>query len=158
MNRRPFAHLPALLLIFIPSLVAASDFDWMVREFARESGAQRVHVPFLGLARFIVAVGQPAGTTDMKLAIFERGDLESLRFSSLTDRSVGSFWKPMIRVRSSKGESTNIYQRLEAKHLNLLITALNGDEATFVQVRIKPESLIRFVDDHGRHHGHVSDE
>lgn len=61
----------------------------------------------------------------------------------------------MIRVRSRNGESTNIYVRPDGKHLNLLVTALDGDDATFVQVRIQPESLIRFVDDHGlnRRHG-----
>ena len=139
----------ALLALAIwPSLLPANDFDWLVREFSRESGAKRVHVPFFGLARFVVAVGHPAGTTDLKLAIFERGDLETLRFSSLTDRAVGRSWKPMVRVRSSRGESTNIYARPDGKHLNLLITSLDGDEATFVEVRIQPQSLIRFVDEH----------
>ncbi len=144
-----------LTLALLPLPVPADDFAWLVRAFSRESGAKQVHVPFFGLARFVVAVGQPAGTSDIKLAIFERGDLESLRFSSLTDSTVGSSWKPMIRVRSRNGESTNIYVRPDGKHLNLLVTALDGDDATFVQVRIQPESLIRFVDDHGlnRRHG-----
>ncbi len=139
----------ALLSCFAPVL-PASDFDWLVREFARESGAKQVHVPFLGFARFIVNVGHPAGTTDMRLAIFERGDLESLRFSELTDSEVGHSWNPMIRVRSNKGESTNIYGQSDSKHLRLLITTLDGDEATFVQVNLKPKELIRFIDEHSR--------
>ncbi len=142
-------RLSALLILFLlPWPVPASEFDWMVREFSRESGAKQVHVPFFGLARFAVAVGHPAGTSDVKLAIFERGDFEGLRFSSLTDAAVGSSWKPMIRVRSSNGESTNIYLRTEGKHLNILITSLEGDDATFVQLRVQPESLIKFVDEH----------
>jgi hypothetical protein len=138
-----------LTLTIVPGPIVASDFDWLVREFARESGAKQVHIPFFGLARFVVAVGHPAGTSNLRLAIFERGGLESPRFSSLTDMTVGSSWKPMIRVRSARGESTNIYERPEGKHLNLLVTALDGNDATFVEVRIQPESLIRFVDDHG---------
>ena len=106
-------------------------------------------MPFFGLARFVVAVGHPAGARDIKLAIFERGDLESLRFSTLTDSTVGSSWKPMIRVRERNGESTNIYIREEGKNLNVLITSLDGGEATFVQVRLEPRALIRFVDEHG---------
>src|SRR5579875_2220333 len=138
-------------LVLWPAILPASDFDWLVREFSRESGAQQVHVPFLGFARFVVQIGHPAGTTDMRLAIFERGDLDSMRFRAITDTTVGGSWKPMIRIRSSKGEATNIYERTEGKHLNLLITALDNDDATFVQVRVKPEALLRFVDDHGHH-------
>ena len=152
----------ALLLFLIGTLLPlplpAGEFDWLVREFSRESGARQVHVPFFGLARFIVAVGHPVGTSDIKLAIFERGDLDTLRFSSLTDATVGISWKPMIRVRSSRGEFTNIYFRPDGKHLNLLLTTLDGDDATFVQVRIQPEALIRFVDDHGLHHGRRFDK
>ena len=143
------ALLAVLTLSCLPLTVAASDFDWLVREFSRESGAREVHVPFFGLARFVVAVGHPAGARDIKLAIFERGDLESLRFSMLTDSTVGSSWKPMIRVRERNGESTNIYIREEGKNLNVLITSLDGDDVTFVQVRLEPRALIRFVDEHG---------
>ena len=136
----------------LPVSSVASDFDWLVREFSRESGARQVHIPFLGLARFVVAVGHPGGASDFHLAVFERGDIGSLRFSSLTDSSVGSFWKPAIRVRSANGESTNIYTREIGKNLNFLIATLDGDEATFVQVRISPDQLVHFVDDHSHHH------
>ncbi len=50
-----------LLLTCFATALPASDFDWLVREFARDSGARQVHVPFLGFARFIVNVGHPAG-------------------------------------------------------------------------------------------------
>ncbi len=141
--------LAVLTLSCLPVTVVASDFDWLVREFSRESGARQVHVPFFGLARFVVALGHPAGARDMRLAIFERGDLESMRFSALTDSTVGHSWKPMIRVRERNGESTNIYVREEGKNLSVLITSLDGDDATFVQVRLEPRALIRFVDEHG---------
>ncbi len=148
--------LSVLMLSCLPLTVAASDFDWLVREFSRETGARQVHVPLFGLARFVVAVGRPAGARDMRLAIFERGDLESLRFNALTDSTVGSSWKPMIRVRERNGELTNIYIREEGKNLNVLITSLDGGEATFVQVRLEPRALIRFVDEHGGAGHHFS--
>jgi hypothetical protein len=141
--------LPILGFILVPNFLPASDFDWLVREFSRESGAKQVHIPFFGLARFAVAVAHPAGASSLRLAIFERGDLEGPRFSALTDMAVGDSWKPVIRVRSRNGESTNIYERPDGKHLNLLVTTLDGSDATFVEVRIQPETLIRFVDDHG---------
>jgi hypothetical protein len=137
-----------LALTLAPLCAPASDFDWLVREFSRESGARQVHIPFFGLARFAVAVAHPAGTSGLKLAIFERCDLEAPRFTTLVDTSVGPSWKPMIRVRSKDGESTSIYERQSGKNLELLITSLDGGEATFVQVRIQPETLMRFVDEH----------
>ena len=135
-------------LALAPALLPASDFDWLVREFSRQSGARQVHVPFFGLARFVVGISHPAGASDLHLAIFERGNFEGMRFRDLTDRAVGSSWKPMIRVRSSGGEYTNIYVREERKQITFLVTSLEANEATFVQVRLRPDSLIRFVDEH----------
>ncbi len=137
-----------LALALLTFCAPASDFDWLVREFSRESGARQVHIPFFGLARFAVAVAHPAGTSGLKLAIFERCDLEAPRFTTLVDTSVGPSWKPMIRVRSRNSESTNIYERQSGRELELLITSLEREEATFVQVRIQPQALMRFVDEH----------
>jgi hypothetical protein len=138
----------SLALGLAPLCAPASDFDWLVREFSRESGARQVHIPFFGLARFAVAVAHPAGTSGLKLAVFERCDLKAPRFTTLVDNSVGPSWKPMIRVRSRDGESTNIYERQSGRELELLITSLEREEATFVQVRIQPQALMRFVDEH----------
>jgi hypothetical protein len=136
-------------LLFVPIALPASEFDWMVREFSRETGASQTRIPFFGLARFIVAVGHPAGTSELRLAIFEHTELEPARFSHLRDMAVGSSWKPMVRVRSRDGESTNIYEQAHGENLRLLITTLDqGGEATFVQVRVKPTALMKFVDEH----------
>jgi hypothetical protein len=134
--------------LLTPLALPASEFDWLVREFSRESGAKAMHIPFFGLARFVVAVGHPAGTSELKLAVFEHTNLESVRFSQLTDEMVGSAWKPIIRVRSRNGESTNIYLHSEGEHLRVLVTTLDHNDATFVQVRIQPERLMQFVEEH----------
>lgn len=137
------------ILMLAPLAAPASEFDWMVREFSRESGAKAMHIPFFGLARFVVAVGHPAGTSELRLAIFEHTNLEAARFSDITDMAVGNTWKPMVRVRSRDGESTNIYARPDGDNLHLLVTSLdNGGEATFVEVRVKPSALMKFVDEH----------
>jgi hypothetical protein len=136
------------LALLMPLASFANEFDWLVREFCRESGAHQTHIPFFGLVRFGVAVAHPAGTSELRLAVFEKTNLPSDRFSQLTDSVVGGEWKPMIRVRSRNGESTNIYVQETRKGLRLLITSLDGQDATFVQVRIKPDELIKFVDDH----------
>ena len=144
--RRMVAALAILLLL--PIAVPASEFDWLVREFSRESGLKPMHIPFFWVARFTVAVVRPAGASELKLAVFEHADLEPARFSEITDSVVGSAWKPIVRVRSRKDESTNIYAQDEGKNLRLLITTIDHEDATFVQVRIRPDELIRFVDEH----------
>jgi hypothetical protein len=136
--------------VALPFTLPASEFDWLVREFSRQSSAKPVHIPFFGLARFVVAVGHPAGTSDLHLAVLEDVELESARFSQLTDELVGPAWKPIVRVRSRKGESTNIYAESHGKDLRVLLTVLEGSEAILLEVRIKPEALMKFVDEHGR--------
>lgn len=138
-----------ILLLITPLLAPAGEFDWMVRQFSRETGVRAMHIPFFGLARFVVAVSHPAGTSELRLAIFENTNLEPARFSRITDMAVGTDWKPMVRVRSRGGESTNIYAQPRGDTLRLLITSLDtGGEATFVEVRVKPEALMSFVDEH----------
>jgi hypothetical protein len=133
----------------LPLALPASEFDWLVREFSRQSAAKPVHIPLFGLARFAVATAHPAGTSELHLAIFQDVDVESGRFSQMTDKVVGPAWRPIVRVRSRNGESTNIYAQLSGKDLHLLLTVLDGGEATFVEVRVKPEALMKFVDEHG---------
>jgi hypothetical protein len=138
------------LVLVLPLVLPASEFDWLVREFSRQTGVQQIHIPLFGLVRFSVAVVHPAGTSDLRLAVFEHTNLEVSRFSQLTDAVVGSQWKPLVRVRSRNKESTNIYAQQNGRSLRLLVTSLDGAEATFVEVRIKPEQLMRFLDDHHR--------
>jgi len=138
----------ALLATWLPLLTAASAFDGLVREFSRQTGSQQLHIPFFGLARFVVAVGHPAGTSELKLAVFEHPNLERGSFSTVADGLVGSSWKRIVRVRSKNGESTNIYTQRDGKQLRVLVASVDREDATFVEVRIKPETLMKFVDDH----------
>jgi len=144
MRRRVLAGV--MICAALPLASWGSEFDWMVREFSRESGMEPVHIPFFGLVRFAVAVVQPAGTSELNLAVFEHARLDPERFRQMADSATGRLWKPMIRVRSNT-ESTNIYGQTEAQRLRLLIATLDKDNATFVQVRVKPEELMKFVDE-----------
>ena len=130
------------------STLAAGEFDWMVREISRESGAKPIHIPFFGFSRFAVGVSHPAGAIDLHLAVFENVDLAPERFSTLIDSAAGDLWRPMVRVRSRRGESTTIYLRESCKDLRLLIGNFDGGDATLIQVRLKPEELMKFVDEH----------
>jgi hypothetical protein len=137
-----------LLTLCIPVLLAASEFDTLVREFSRQTGSEQTHIPFFGLARFVVAVSHPAGTSDLKLAVFEHPNVLPRDFGRVTDRAVGDAWKRIVRVQSRKGESTSIYTREEGSRLRVLIATVDYENATFIEMRIKPQELMKFVDEH----------
>jgi hypothetical protein len=140
----------ALLLMFlVQGILPASEFDWLVREFSRESGINATRIPLFGFVRAAVAITHPAGASQLNLAIFEHATMEPQRFRILADSVVGSSWKPMIRVTSRKGESTNIYSRPDQNEMRLLILSLDHSDATFVQVRVEPQRLMSFIDEHG---------
>ena len=136
------------LILLLPLTLPANDFDWLVREFSRQSGARQTYIPLFGLVRFSVAVVHPAGASKLRLAVFEHANLEYEKFSQLTDAVVSHEWKPMVRIRSGNNESTNVYAQQRGRDLRLLITSLDGREAAFVQVRMRPAQLIKFIDDH----------
>src|SRR5690348_17262376 len=122
----------------LPRALRGRGVEGLVREFSRQSDARPVHIPLFGLARFAVATTHPAGTSELHLALFQDVEVESGRFSQMTDKAVGPRWRPIVRVRSRNRESTNIYAQLSGKDLHLLLTVLDGGEATFVEVRVKP--------------------
>jgi hypothetical protein len=138
-----------LLAIWIPALLSASDFDRMVRAFSQQTGAQQIHIPFFGLARFVVAVAHPAGTSELKLAVFENVNRRASDFMKVTDGFVsGEGWKRIVRVREKNGEATNIYMLPDGNRVRMLVAVLESGEATFVEMRIKPDALMKFVDEH----------
>jgi hypothetical protein len=138
----------ALLAMFLPALLPASEFDELVREFSRQTGSEQTRIPFFGIARFAVAISHPAGTSDLRLAVFEHPNVLPRDFAKVTDEITRGGWNRIVRVQSRKGDSTNIYTRRDGNHLRLLLATVDGDDATFVEMRIKPEALMKFVDEH----------
>ena len=138
----------ALLATFIPALLPASEFDELVREFSRQTGSEQTRIPFFGIARFAVAISHPAGTSDLRLAVFEHPNVLPRDFAKVTDEITRGGWNRIVRVQSRKGDSTNIYTRRDGNHLRLLLATVDHDDATFIEMRIRPEALMKFVDEH----------
>ena len=67
---------------FSVNALEAGDFDWMIRQFSRESGVEPVHIPMFGLARLFVGIARPAGTSDLHLAVFEDTGLKAERLTA----------------------------------------------------------------------------
>src|SRR3954452_18695495 len=97
------------LILLLPLTLPANDFDWLVREFSRQSGARQTYIPLFGLVRFSVAVVHPAGASKLRLAVFEDANLKYEKFSQLTYSVISHECKPMVLLRSGNNESTNVY-------------------------------------------------
>jgi hypothetical protein len=138
----------ALLAMWMPALLPAGEFEVLVHEFSRQTGSEQTRIPFFGVARFVVAVAHPAGTSDLKLAVFEHANVRPRDFARVADDVAGSGWKRIVRVQTRRGESTNIYTHQDGNYLRLLVASVEGENATFVEMRIKPEALMKFVDEH----------
>lgn len=142
---------PKLLLLAIsaPLFGWAGDFSSLVHEFSRQTGVHETRIPFFGLARFVVAVAHPAGTSELKLAIFENVDGRQRDFMNTAEGiAYTSGWKRIVRVRSRNREFVNIYTLPEGHKLRMLVTTIDHGEAVFVEMRIKPEELMKFVEEH----------
>lgn len=151
-----FSALTACLLLFHPRAIRAAEFDQLVHIVEQQSGCERTHIPFFWLARAAVAVSRPAGTSELKLAMFEHPTIAPEDFSAIVDGALGSSWRPMIRVRSQKGEVTTIFlQENRTQAVRLLIAHRDLSDAMLMQVRLNVDRLLHFVDEH--QHSNVAD-
>ncbi|HLY18097.1 MAG TPA: hypothetical protein VKR61_12785 [Bryobacteraceae bacterium] len=143
------------------SLWAGSDtaFDHIVKAIESHYGTKQTHIPFMGLASFIVKVAHPEGATGFKLAVFE--DLKSPDIRQWRERdsfmsSVGGpRLRPMVRVHSRRnGEATYIFMDVDGKSAWILVATFERNEATVVEVKANTDKLMQLVDEPG-HAGHL---
>lgn len=124
-------------------------FDHVVRNIESEYGARRLRIPLLGLVNAIVKVARPAGTSELRLAVFEDLDLPASdedRFGDIVGAGLDTGWRPLVRVRSRRGaEWTSIYVRDAGKRMKLLLAACEPGEATLIQVKVNPKVLGRWL-------------
>ncbi|HTQ55471.1 MAG TPA: hypothetical protein VMI94_13475 [Bryobacteraceae bacterium] len=131
-----------------------SAFDQIVHAIESHYGVRRMHIPFLGLASFVVDVTRPEGASGLKLAIFE--DLKSSghewaerdRFmQSLDDTGL----HPFVRVHNRRdGEATYIFMSPDSRRARILVASFERDEATVVEVKADLDTVFRHLDEPDR--------
>lgn len=149
---------PSLLLLVMCLTLAApanasakdSEFDAVVNHLKTQYGAKRKSIPFLGLANLAVKIVRPAGVKSFKLAVFEDQDFSDRNGAKLLSAVVRSAldpaWKPLVRVYSHlDGEQTYVYLREAGKNVKLLIVNAQPREAVVVQVKVNPQTLIKWM-------------
>lgn len=131
---------------------ADKGFEAIVQKLEAQYGTKRTHIPMMGVANLFVKVSRPEGVSDFKMAVF--ADLDAQRHPSpeALERMFGSLategWKPFIRVQSNKdGERVEIFSRASGKRWELLLTTMERNEATVIQMRLSPEALAQWIAD-----------
>lgn len=142
-----------------------NEFDHVVKAIESHYGTRRTHIPFMGLANFAVRVAHPAGTSEIKLAVFEDlktlgdGDQRELDhfMNSLSSRDL----HPLVRVRSRRDdEATYIFAGDFSKSTRLLIATFQPSEATVIEVKVDVNTLLKWINhpDDAERSLRVSDE
>jgi hypothetical protein len=143
---------PRVLAVLLAASAAACgadrEFDRIVRAVEKYYGVKRTHIPLMGMANFFVKVAHPAGTSGVKLAIFE--DLPSAGDQADLDRFMNEVcagrMHPVVVTRSRRvGESTYILTGPAGKSTEMLIATFESHEATVIDLTANMETLIKML-------------
>jgi hypothetical protein len=143
--------LALLLLMSSAALAAGGEFDRVVKAIESHYGTKRTHIPFMGVANLFLKVGHPAGTSSVKLAIFENlqtsseGD-DPFDLDRFMHQSTGGDLRPLVRVHSRNGESTYIYAGEAGKSTKMLIATFQRDEATVIEATVNLDTLFKMIE------------
>jgi hypothetical protein len=145
-----------------PSMLAVDrDFRDIVRMMSDELHAKPTRIPLFGLVNTVAFVARPAGVKHLDLAVFENIDGHSLAsdLRSKMDRVVGRGWKPFVQVMSQRAgrEMVLVYMKPEGRNCQLLVTTLERNEATVIQLNLNPDGLQKWIADPARAALHVGD-
>ena len=144
------------LMGYASAMGGDNEFDHVVKAIESHYGTKQTHIPFMGLASFVVKVAHPAGTSALRLAVFEdlriRGERDEAELDQFMRGLYSSSLHPMVRARSRDGEMTYIYAGDAGKSTRLLIAAFDRTEATVVEVKVNVETLMKYVNHPGESH------
>lgn len=141
----------ACLLTASFAQAADREFTEVVRVISDEFHTRPTSIPLFGLVNVFTAAVHPAGTRHIDLAIFEHladRDREGRNLSEALLNAVGRSWKPFVEVRSRRNgheETVLVYMRQQGADWKLLVTAVEHDEATVVQLQLNPDALARWI-------------
>ena len=144
-----------LLLILLPSparvLAGDRDFNEVVKQIESHYHAKRTRIPLFGLMKPVLKIVRPGGAKTLDLAVFENQDFsrgtEDTEFETVIHQTLSQEWQPLVRVHSRRdGERTYIYARESAKDLKLMIMTLEQNEAVVMQLKVKPQDLVKWLE------------
>ena len=150
--------LAVFLIGYASALGGDGEFDHVVKAIESHYGAKQTHIPFMGLASFVVKVAHPAGTSGFRLAVFEDLRIHSERDEAELDQFMRGLYSsslhPLVRAHSRRdGSSTYIYAGDAGRSTRMLIAAFDRSEATVIEVKVNVETLMKWINDPDETHG-----
>src|SRR5271165_5574612 len=145
------ALIATCLLTAASAQAADREFTEVVRVISDEFHTRPTSIPFFGLVNVFTAAVRPAGTRHIDLAVFEHlgdHDRQGRNLSEALLNAVGRSWKPFVQVRSHRNgreETVLVYMRQQGNEWKLLVTAVERDEATVVQLLLNADALARWI-------------
>ena len=135
------------------------EFKGVVNAIESHYGVHHMRIPFLGLA--VSLGGRAEGVSGMKLAVFEDFHAASAGMFSaganrtddlrnVVEHSLGADWQLFVRTRNEDdSDDTLIYVNLGDGNLQMMIVAVEPDEATVVQMNLTERALKKWMDEPG---------
>jgi hypothetical protein len=140
-----------MLAASVPAAIAKpNEFDTIVRHLETKYQAKKVHVPFMWLARFAVAVVHPAGVKSFKVTLFEnlkfsRDTLDEEMQEVMRD-AFSPDWVPILRVRSRDGQQVYMNMREAGSNVKITMVTIDKDQAAVIRATFNPDKLVDFLD------------
>jgi hypothetical protein len=134
-----------LVTLAAPAFAGDPAFHAVVRDMETHFQRERTHIPLFGAVSFFFKVARPGGVKNLDLAVFEDLHYSPQRADELAgvlDRSVGTAWTPIVRVRSG-GEWSSIYARGFGRNVKMIVVSVEPDEAAVVEVKLSADALFR---------------
>lgn len=131
----------------------ADDFGSIVHHIEAEYHVHRNYRFLMSFAGVVVKCTHVGGVKVFKMAIFEDQHLPGTelddRLDELVQRAGSSGWQPMVKSFSRRsGERTYIYAKAEGNDMKLLLVSVESNEAVVLQVKINPDKLSHFINEH----------
>ncbi len=144
-----------IILSFITATVAAKPdpYKMMINHLKKRYNAKQMRLPFvIGLASFGARMYTKGAVKGLKVAIFkEQNFTETIKDSGFESvfKSFDTSWSPMIRFYSRKQmQRTYLYAKEAGKDYQVMITALQPDNAVVLTVKVNPAQLAKFIEKH----------
>jgi hypothetical protein len=142
--------LSVIFLSFASAVTAKpNEYDLVIRHLKEKYKAKKVGIPFMTLARLVVAVARPAGVKSFKITLFDglqfsRETLDQEMQASLR-KTFSPEWIPILRVRSREGQQVYMYMRESGNDVKINLITIDKQEAAVIRATFNPDKLIEFM-------------
>jgi hypothetical protein len=146
-------HLAAIILgigaCCWPASGAERDFQAVVGAIEAHLGVHHTHIPMMGFAKLFVKAAAPSGVHNFELATFEdlKYSSDKIRgFQNVISDALGESWHTMVQVQAPwRREYTGIFIKGQGGQFRMMITTIEAEEATVVEVQISPSQWLAWL-------------